>query len=191
LAHDETVNEFVRGQAIDALLVQSIWGERSRDAVIAQLRGLFSSLPKPGDGFVWAALVGAVYTFKALELLPEVRQAFAYDLVDDTVIGLSEVDPSQPRRPGAYPPPSPEERLRRFRESNVPIDAIKECSGWSCFRDEEEDSHWNALRDDPARPVYEPTPYKPPQPHVAPVKTGRNDPCPCGSGKKYKKCCGK
>lgn len=22
-------------------------------------------------------------------------------------------------------------------------------------------------------------------------KTGRNDPCPCGSGKKYKKCCGK
>lgn len=21
--------------------------------------------------------------------------------------------------------------------------------------------------------------------------TGRNDPCPCGSGKKYKKCCGK
>ncbi|MFD3155457.1 SEC-C metal-binding domain-containing protein [Haloimpatiens sp. FM7330] len=26
---------------------------------------------------------------------------------------------------------------------------------------------------------------------VKPVKVGRNDPCPCGSGKKYKKCCGK
>ena len=24
----------------------------------------------------------------------------------------------------------------------------------------------------------------------APLKTGRNDPCPCGSGKKHKKCCG-
>ena len=24
-----------------------------------------------------------------------------------------------------------------------------------------------------------------------PRKIGRNDPCPCGSGKKYKKCCGK
>lgn len=23
-----------------------------------------------------------------------------------------------------------------------------------------------------------------------PEKTGRNDPCPCGSGKKFKKCCG-
>jgi preprotein translocase subunit SecA len=22
-------------------------------------------------------------------------------------------------------------------------------------------------------------------------KVGRNDPCPCGSGQKYKKCCGK
>ena len=22
------------------------------------------------------------------------------------------------------------------------------------------------------------------------MTTGRNDPCPCGSGKKYKKCCG-
>ena len=23
------------------------------------------------------------------------------------------------------------------------------------------------------------------------AKVGRNDPCPCGSGKKYKQCCGK
>jgi preprotein translocase subunit SecA len=34
------------------------------------------------------------------------------------------------------------------------------------------------------------------EPKVAPIKSdqpkvGRNDPCPCGSGKKYKKCCGK
>ncbi|SCU77877.1 SEC-C motif domain containing protein [Cupriavidus necator] len=27
------------------------------------------------------------------------------------------------------------------------------------------------------------------RPHTAGPKTGRNDPCPCGSGKKYKKCC--
>jgi SEC-C motif-containing protein len=27
-------------------------------------------------------------------------------------------------------------------------------------------------------------------PPVAEVKVGRNDPCPCGSGKKFKKCCG-
>lgn len=31
----------------------------------------------------------------------------------------------------------------------------------------------------------------PAAPHKSSQKTGRNDPCPCGSGKKYKKCCGK
>ncbi|MBQ7930797.1 MAG: SEC-C domain-containing protein, partial [Clostridia bacterium] len=31
----------------------------------------------------------------------------------------------------------------------------------------------------PKKPVVNKTP-----------KVGRNDPCPCGSGKKYKKCCG-
>ena len=28
-------------------------------------------------------------------------------------------------------------------------------------------------------------------PKKAQAKIGRNDPCPCGSGKKYKQCCGK
>ena len=29
-----------------------------------------------------------------------------------------------------------------------------------------------------------------PQPVEVEKKVGRNEPCPCGSGKKYKKCCG-
>jgi uncharacterized protein len=29
-----------------------------------------------------------------------------------------------------------------------------------------------------------------PEPRHANVKIGRNDPCSCGSGKKYKRCCG-
>ena len=31
---------------------------------------------------------------------------------------------------------------------------------------------------------------KPSKPVTKKDKVGRNDPCPCGSGKKYKKCCG-
>jgi SWIM/SEC-C metal-binding protein len=30
-----------------------------------------------------------------------------------------------------------------------------------------------------------------PKPAKAEKKIGRNEPCPCGSGKKYKKCCGR
>lgn len=37
---------------------------------------------------------------------------------------------------------------------------------------------------DPYDPYYAHEPYVRPEP-----KVGRNDPCPCGSGKKYKKCC--
>ncbi|MGI6210965.1 MAG: SEC-C metal-binding domain-containing protein [Anaerovoracaceae bacterium] len=33
--------------------------------------------------------------------------------------------------------------------------------------------------------------YKRSRIYHAPKKIGRNDPCPCGSGKKYKNCCGK
>lgn len=31
----------------------------------------------------------------------------------------------------------------------------------------------------------------PAKPKAAEKKAGRNEPCPCGSGKKYKKCCGR
>ena len=31
----------------------------------------------------------------------------------------------------------------------------------------------------------------PPEPQKAEEKMGRNDPCSCGSGKKFKNCCGK
>lgn len=31
----------------------------------------------------------------------------------------------------------------------------------------------------------------PPKTKIAEKKPGRNEPCPCGSGKKYKKCCSK
>jgi preprotein translocase subunit SecA len=43
----------------------------------------------------------------------------------------------------------------------------------------------------PARPPKMPLgPPKSKEPIQATKKVGRNDPCPCGSGKKYKKCCG-
>ena len=34
-------------------------------------------------------------------------------------------------------------------------------------------------------------PKQPVRKKVAGKKVGRNDPCPCGSGKKYKHCCGR
>jgi preprotein translocase subunit SecA len=58
----------------------------------------------------------------------------------------------------------PGERLREFREARAPIYDVSDAIGW-----------WGG--------------FQPPEPRRV-VKVGRNDPCPCGSGKKYKKCCG-
>ncbi len=58
------------------------------------------------------------------------------------------------------------------------------------WREEDEREMQRALNgdedypDDPYDPPYDHEPYIRPEP-----KTGRNDPCPCGSGKKYKQCC--
>jgi preprotein translocase subunit SecA len=41
------------------------------------------------------------------------------------------------------------------------------------------------------RPVARPVATGPRQPQSGKRKVGRNDPCPCGSGKKYKHCCGR
>jgi len=42
----------------------------------------------------------------------------------------------------------------------------------------------------PASPGEAPPRAGKPQPVRVGPQVGRNDPCPCGSGKKYKKCCG-
>lgn len=42
-----------------------------------------------------------------------------------------------------------------------------------------------------ALPEFDPAPAPPANAPVQSSKIGRNDPCVCGSGKKYKKCCGK
>ena len=75
--------------------------------------------------------------------------------------------------------------LEAKRERQPPIDDVAVAtSWWSAF---EKDSAYDPLDEDwgDERPVIEPE-----QPYRAPAKVGRNEPCPCGSGKKFKKCCG-
>jgi len=61
-------------------------------------------------------------------------------------------------------------------------------AGESRFHDrrEKEERHQKQLPGEDDAPL--PPPVEPIQ---ADEKPKRNDPCPCGSGKKYKQCCGK
>lgn len=49
-----------------------------------------------------------------------------------------------------------------------------------------EESQWFYIDGEYPQPAEEPAAAPP----AVSEKTGRNDPCPCGSGKKFKKCCG-
>ena len=62
----------------------------------------------------------------------------------------------------------------RYRQDG----ALREHRENSNFR--REDGRW----------VYVDGAIAPAAPPAKPGKTGRNDPCPCGSGRKFKKCCG-
>ena len=63
--------------------------------------------------------------------------------------------------------------------------------------DSRQDQRFDKRREDKDRsraglPGEDEGPLPPPiEPIKADKDIGRNDPCPCGSGKKYKKCCGK
>ena len=66
-------------------------------------------------------------------------------------------------------------------------DAIGELSGWYAFSDaaKRDQDRWATSPEDAGLALADT-----PLPFVDPFKdVGRNDPCPCGSGKKYKKCC--
>jgi hypothetical protein len=199
LAQDESINEFVRQQAIDGLLVQAGWGERPRAAVVEDLRGLFRTLPKPGKAYMWAALVGAVCDFNEPALAPEALQAFAEGLVDEEIIDRDCFEDELFPGTDTIPFVRGEDRFAWFCERNAPIDAVGECSGWVCFKEDKDDLDERPGEDadledgliaGPILPLPEVSDVPKPMPYLAPPKVGRNDPCPCGSGKKHKKCCG-
>ena len=80
-------------------------------------------------------------------------------------------------------------QMAYFRECQDPFDDIaKETSWWRCFSSYPEDTVWP---DPPLNREFTPREYIKPEPYIAPPKIGRNELCPCGSGKKYKKCCGR
>jgi hypothetical protein len=57
-------------------------------------------------------------------------------------------------------------------------DTIEEMADWNCFKPKARTS---------SKPI-PPSSFYVPERNIF-RKVGRNDPCPCGSGKKFKKCC--
>ena len=185
LVESEEVNEYVRSAALDAFLVLEHTGQMPRETVLEYLRSLFHGKLQRIPSYAWGSLVCVVADLPAPELLEEVRQAYADGLVDTKVADLEGIE-----RDVKAPEP-----WRRDRQYLI-TDAIAEMEWWASFHPEDSRPKKLPKSEAPVLPSPPPVPdsdseYVAPQPFVREPKIGRNDPCPCGSGKKYKKCCGK
>jgi hypothetical protein len=152
----------------------------SEDEYVSYLRSLIYEELPPFDSYtVFTAIAGDVLDARLLQMLPDVR--FLYEDYRIETIMYGEYDSyldfifSEPD-------------LDKPHYFN---DTISELETWGCFeRDQEErtkplekdftDFIQNEVKRD--RELDEVLAQK----HK---KIGRNDPCPCGSGKKYKRCC--
>ncbi len=178
LIENPGADEYVRPAGMAALLTLVATGQRSREEVMDYFAGLFHRLERKPN-YIWSALANACSDLCPIEVQDEIRQAY-----DDHLIEVSVIHPDDVRDALAL---GKEEAVRRLRNEYQLIDDLETEMQWmSGFHTDSDlvEAQPFPFDDDEDYEVMEP--YQRPGP-----KVGRNDPCPCGSGKKFKKCCGK
>jgi preprotein translocase subunit SecA len=100
--------------------------------------------------------------------------------------------PPGPRGPGAPPAPGADGGAPRARPIARPLQSGAPIPATHAFDLKRRNDAIRRLQEiEQAKTTAGTAPAEAPKPRTAAVKAvGRNDPCPCGSGKKYKKCCG-
>ena len=175
-------DEYVRAGALEVLAYLAATGRVARDEAEAYLLRLYDTLRPQREGFVWSGWVLAVGLLGLEALSDVVRRAFGRGLIDPMIMKYDHFREDL-RRTLADP-----ERMAGFRHDNIaPLeDAVGELSRWYAFSDAAKQDRARRI----AREVAGVEPRAPQLPAANPFKgVGRNDPCPCGSGKKFKKCC--
>lgn len=177
LVEDPAAAHWARHAALDAMMVRVFEGEASRVELIDYLVRLGEAeamrLRQPGCKVKTFELLDSVASVAtdigAVEMLESMRGWYADELLDSTIADLPWVERHISR-------PYETCRDEHLGHGKGYVTSVKKEIGW-----------WAGFSDN------EPTPRKP-APTLVPVrqgpKVGRNDPCPCGSSKKYKKCHG-
>ncbi|HUG20233.1 MAG TPA: DUF1186 domain-containing protein [Planctomycetaceae bacterium] len=191
LLADDEINEYVRWEAAQTYLMLVRDGILTREEAIERLRGHLRTAIANEDYEMASALVSELLEYAPHEALDDIREAFRLDLIDPFFVSLEDVEHSVSDGLERF-----EKALARCRSAES-LDTIETLKHWASFSEKSEirlpspQSHALAesefrdrefedeLRPFPATTIRNTTP-----------KVGRNDPCPCGSGKKFKKCCG-
>ena len=188
LVENENAEEFVRGATLESLLALVACGEKSREEVMAYYQSLFHGRLEREYSQAWNALISCCDSLYPEEVHEEIKQAFQDELIDELFINMEDVNRSL-----VYGKQNTLDKLRSGRLTLI-TDTVNEMESWACFQTPE--SHNEPWISDLQAPIAQQfTQARLPQhqqsiPPKKQKKIGRNEPCPCGSGKKYKKCCG-
>jgi hypothetical protein len=176
IIRDPEADEFVRAKMCQTIATLTRRGDLPRDATAAFLRDCFSQLEPQKDCYVWSGWVDAVAWLGLTELTPLVQQAFLRRSIHPGWLTFKDFEGDL-----QYAVDHPDaEPLHTDGNLTLFGDTVTEMSGWAGFKPKapsKDKSGWEPL--DALG-----TPHRDPW-----RKVGRNDPCPCGSGKKFKKCC--
>jgi hypothetical protein len=192
LFEDTQASFWARNAALDAMVVRVMAGDDSRDALVQYLlaRGDLEAQRLRSPGVAHASLevidwiVAAACDLGAVELHSRIHGWFDDKLLDPMVADRSWVDACM------RVPFDTSQQQMLARGKTYMRDAETEMGWWAAFRDQPVDAQ---KKTNAARPAtdFGGLSRKPVETVVrSGPKVGRNDPCPCGSGKKYKKCCG-
>jgi hypothetical protein len=180
LIENEGTDEWVRGAALSSLVTLVAAGQRSRDEIVSYFAGLFRGKLARKWSHVWDTLISYSSDLYPEELLDDIERAYEEGLVDPGYIGFDDV-----KRDLAMGKERILARLADNPHRRLIEDTVAEMGWWECFHAGRAKKMAYPASDSklhlaaPSSQIKRTTP-----------KTGRNEPCPCGSGKKYKKCCG-
>jgi len=179
---DPQADEFVRSRMCEALAMVTLHGAADREVVARFLRDGFAHIRPQAECYVWYGWQSAIAMLGLQDLRSIVKTTFKRRFISPRWLRYEHFEEYLQR--GIMHPGEP--RFAASHEYTLFGDTIEELSEWYCFTEayrleQERLRQWAEDEVLPEMPI---------QPHVNPYRTvGRNDPCPCGSGKKFKKCC--
>ncbi len=178
---DPEADEFIRSRMCEALAMVVLRGEANRDLAAHFLRDGFMNIQPQAVNFVWHGWQSAIAMLGLRDLSGLVEKTFNRGYIDRQWLGFEHF--KEDLEHGA-------ERAEDIPQEEVDPEfslfgkTIEELSTWYEFtekyREDRERSRRAATYELPSGN----------QPFANPFRgVGRNDPCPCGSGKKFKHCC--
>lgn len=165
---NEAANEYARGQALIAMTMLTLHGRLERDEVIAYYKRLLTVKRSEDSFYLNAEVVQCCNALYPEEVVPEIRNLLGEQFMESIIISTDDIAKTLERD-----------------KADVLAASLNDSQYWFVTDAVNEAENWYAIKYG-SRPSRK---YKY-NPAVRVVKIGRNDPCTCGSGKKYKKCCG-